>query len=211
MQDIRIKSAKPRLELSGEHWVRRFMPSRSLDSLKEPFRTHAKAFDSALRAGGVIPTYNTTFRPPQRSYLMYYSKQVNDNKILPENIPKFKPQNGDEPVNIEWCHGNSNGGIDRVASRNAAVRLFNAYGIGKNPVGRAYSSNHNGGNAFDCRFTPAWGIGKSIRNKNGVLILIRRKEDLFAIGESYGVKHWSQYGGKSTGKSDDPHWSNTGR
>lgn len=198
------------LELSGAQWASRFTQSTSLDSLKEPFRSNALAFVTALNAGGVKVIYNTTLRPPQRSYLMYYSKMVHDDQISPDKIPPFTPQNGDAPVNIQWVHTDKKGKPDMNASKKAAIALFKAYGIGSNPVGKPYRSNHNGGEAFDCRFEPAWGIGKTVINKKGMPIHIKTKADITSIGESYGVKHWSSYGEPRTGKKDDPHWSKTG-
>lgn len=66
-----VSSVGPQtLEKSGRQWVSRFMPSRNVSDLREPFRTNVTSFLAALRAAGVTVTINTTLRPPQRSYLM---------------------------------------------------------------------------------------------------------------------------------------------
>ena len=204
------KAKKPKLELSGAQWHSRFMPSTQLTSLKEPFKSKAIAFDRAMKAAGIQVTYTNAYRPPQRQYLMYYSAMITRGKIKPENVPPFTPKNGDEPVNISWIHYDSAGHIDKAASKRGAVSLFNKYGIGNNPVGKPYRSNHNGGEAFDCHISN-WGIGKTIIDANNLRKKINSRSDLAKVGESYGVKHWSQYGEKVTGKKDDPHWSKSGR
>lgn len=204
------KAKKPKLESSGPKWHSRFMPSTQLSSLKEPFKGKAIAFDKAMKVAGIQVSYTNAYRPPQRQYLMYYSAMIARGQINPKNVPSFEPRNGDEPVNISWIHYNSNGSIDTVASKNGGTALFNKYGIGNNPVGKPYRSNHNGGEAFDCRISN-WGIGKTITDDNGQRKTIKSKADIAKVGESYGVKHWSRYGEKATGKKDDPHWSKSGR
>lgn len=204
------KAKKPKLELSGAHWHSRFMPSTKLSSLKEPFRSKAIAFDKAMKAAGIQVSYTNAYRPPQRQYLMYYSAMIARGQIDPKNVPPFQPENNDDPVNISWIHYDSAGNIDKAASKSSGTSLFNKYGIGNNPIGKPYKSNHNGGEAFDCRISN-WGIGKTIKNASGQRITIKSKADIAKVGESYGVKHWSQYGEKATGKKDDPHWSKSGR
>lgn len=203
------KAKKPRLELSGAHWHSRFMPSTQLSSLKDPFKSKAIAFDKAMKAAGIQVIYTNAYRPPQRQYLMYYSAMIARGQIDPKDVPPFQPENDDDPVNISWIHYNSTN-IDNAASKSGGTSLFNKYGIGNNPIGKPYKSNHNGGEAFDCRISN-WGIGKTITNASGQRITIKSRADITKVGESYGVKHWSQYGEKATGKKDDPHWSKSGR
>lgn len=203
------KAKKPRLELSGAHWHSRFMPSTQLSSLKDPFKSKAIAFDKAMKAAGIQVIYTNAYRPPQRQYLMYYSAMIARGQIDPKDVPPFQPENDDDPVNISWIHYNSTN-IDNAASKSGGTSLFNKYGIGNNPIGKPYKSNHNGGEAFDCRISN-WGIGKTITNASGQRITIKSRADIAKVGESYGVKHWSQYGEKATGKKDDPHWSKSGR
>lgn len=203
------KAKKPRLELSGAHWHSRFMPSTQLSSLKDPFKSKAIAFDKAMKAAGIQVIYTNAYRPPQRQYLMYYSAMIARGQIDPKDVPPFQPENDDDPVNISWIHYNSTN-IDNAASKSGGTSLFNKYGIGNNPIGKPYKSNHNDGEAFDCRISN-WGIGKTITNASGQRITIKSRADITKVGESYGVKHWSQYGEKATGKKDDPHWSKSGR
>ena len=63
------------------HWVDRFMPSKSISDLKQPFQSNVTKFFAALTAGGVKYNINTTLRPPQRSYLMYYAREVASGRL----------------------------------------------------------------------------------------------------------------------------------
>lgn len=194
-------------EKSGRQWVRRFMPSDKLSDLKEPFRSNVTKFFAALETAGVRRNINTTLRPPQRSYLMYYAREVTTGRIAPDKVPAFVPQDGDERVNIDWAHLDSSGKPDLTAARRAAREMdadYNAAGA----IGMAYRSNHNKGHAIDVSFTPGWGVGKSVVDATGKTVAIGSKRDLLEVGATYGVYHWTYHGAKS--KSDEPHWSTTG-
>ncbi|HEY0135255.1 MAG TPA: hypothetical protein VGB85_14320 [Nannocystis sp.] len=194
-------------EKSGRHWVSRFMSSSSISDLKQPFQGNVAKFFAALKAGGVSYNINTTLRPPQRSYLMYYAREVASGRLAPDKVPPFVPQENDEPVNIDWAHKDSAGKPDLVAAKKAARDMDSAYGAA-GAIGKPYRSNHNGGRAIDVRFTPAWGIGKSVVDANGKTVKIGSKRDILNIGGTYNVFHWNYHGAKA--KEDDPHWSATG-
>lgn len=82
--------------------------------------------------------------------------------------------------------------------------LFAARGA----IGREYSSNHNGGEAVDMSFSPAWGIGCTAKNASGKDVTIRTMRDILNIGFSYSVMHWECHGPKR--QKDPVHWSRTG-
>lgn len=195
------------LEKSGRQWVSRFMPSKKLSDLKEPFQGNVIKFFAALTAGGVGQIINTTLRPPQRSYLMYYAREVSAGRLAPDKVPAFEPQDNDARVNIDWAHKDSAGKPDLVAAKKAAKEMDAAYGAA-GAIGKPYRSNHNGGKAIDVRFSPAWGVGKSVVDANGKTVNIGSKQDIIKVGATFNVLHWNFHGAKA--KSDDPHWSATG-
>jgi N-acetyl-anhydromuramyl-L-alanine amidase AmpD/LysM repeat protein len=194
-------------EASGKHWVSRFLPSNKVSDLKEPFQSSVRNFLAALRAANVAVNINTTLRPPQRSYLMYYAREIKAGRLSPDQVPAFLPQSKDLPVNIDWAHRDSSGKADLAAAKKAAAEMDKAYGAA-GAIGKPYKSNHNGGEAIDMSFTPEWGIGKSVVDATGKTVAIRSKADIIKVGATFGVYHWNYSGSKS--KNDDPHWSRTG-
>lgn len=194
-------------EKSGKDWVSRFLPSNQVSDLKEPFRSGVKSFFAALTAAGIEVDINTTLRPPQRSYLMYYAREIKAGRLAPDKVPAFVPQGGDAPVNIDWAHRDSKGKADLVAAKKAAVEMDKAYNAA-GAIGKPYKSNHNGGEAIDVDFSPAWGIGKSVVDGKGKKVTISSKKDLIKVGATFGVYHWNYNGPRD--KNDDPHWSKTG-
>lgn len=193
-------------EKSGRHWVSRFMPSNRIADLKEPFRGNVTRFFQALNNAGVSTNINTTLRPPQRSYLMYYAREIK-NGLSPDQVPAFVPQDGDAPVNIDWAHRDSKGQPDLAAARRAAREMDSAYNAA-GAIGRPYRSNHNKGLAIDVSFSPAWGVGKTVVDGSGKSVAIGSRRDLIDLGATYSVYHWTYHGAKA--KSDEPHWSTTG-
>lgn len=193
-------------EKSGAQWHKRFMQSASVSDLKDPFRSNVTRFIAALKAAGVSININTTLRPPQRSYLMYYAREI-VRGMDPAKVPAFQPQNGDAPVNIDWQHLDASGKPDLKAAKAGAKAMDDAYGAA-GAIGKPYHSNHNGGEAIDMRLTPNWGIGKSVKKADGTSVSISSKQDIIDVGASYDVKHWNYAGAKN--KADDPHWSKTG-
>jgi len=202
-----IAAGPTHTEKSGVQWCSRFMQSNRVEDLEEPFQGKVKKFLEALRDAGIAVRINTTLRPPQRSYLMYYAREVATGRISPTRVPPFSPRNGDSPVNIDWAH-HVNGRPDLAAARQAAIAMNQRYAAA-GAIGRPYVSNHNRREAIDMRLTPAWGIGRRVRDIHGHYIAIRIKRDIIMVGASYGVFHWNYTGQKP--KVDDPHWSKDGR
>lgn len=127
--------------------------------------------------------------------------------MAPDKVPPVVPQQGDDPVNIDWAHRDGNGKPDLTAARAGAKAMDRAYGA-VGIIGREYRSNHNGGRAIDMRLSPAWGIGKTVKNANGRDVSISSKRDILNVGGTYNVLHWNYASAKN--KADDPHWSQTG-
>lgn len=201
------KTANGSPEKSGTQWVGRFQSSKSLSDLKQPFQGNVTKFFAALAAGGVTCNINTTLRPPQRSYLMYYAREVSAGRLAPDKVPAFEPKEDDAPVNIDWAHKDSAGKPDLVAAKKAAKEMDVAYNAA-GAIGKPYMSNHNGGRAIDVGFSPAWGIGKCVVDANDKTVTIGSKQDIIDIGATFNVLHWNYHGAKA--KADDPHWSSTG-
>lgn len=192
MQPISINVKKPDLtqvKVSGQDWCGLYLQSKSLDDLAEPFKTNAKKFINAMRNAGISITINTTWRPNERSYLMYYSTAIARGQIAVDKIPPFPG------VNIDWTHkGNTSEAVK------AAKAMHQKYAIGNNPVGKPGSSNHNRKMAVDMTISNYNGKVVSI---DGINTKITSWSSLVALGKKHGVI-W--YGSK-----DAPHWSHTGR
>lgn len=191
---------------SGADWHSKFPASRSIADLVEPFQSNVRRFVAALEAGGVKVTISNTLRPPQRSYLMYYAKEISDG-LSPDKVPPFEPQNGDAPVRIDWLHLNELGQPDMAKAKEAARLMHRLYRT-QDAVAKPYRSNHNRGDAIDMRFDPGWGLGKTVVDASGASVLIGGKRGIISVGHSFGVVHWNHAGEKR--KKDDPHWSATG-
>lgn len=206
---VYVASNHPNDKYSGAHWVKCFPDNKSLSLLQADFRANVEKFMAALKAGGVSIRVNSLFRPPQRSYLMYYAQAISTGTIIPKKVPSFSKRKAevgrpnDENVDIDWTHG----GDDKAAVA-GALALKKAFSLGNNAVGLPYNSNHNKGLAIDLTLTPAWGIGKTIRDGNGKDVVIKSKSDIMAVGKSYAVLHWDSAGKKR--RQDNPHWSKTG-
>jgi D-alanyl-D-alanine dipeptidase len=201
------KTAQPSDRKSGAHWHSYFPQSADIADLKEPFQSNVRSFITAMKDAGVAVNINTTLRPPQRSYLMYYAREIASGNLAPKDVPAFEPQNGDQPVDIDWEHRDASGKPDPDAAKKGASALDSAYGA-EGAIGKPYRSNHNGGEAIDMRFIPDWAIGKSVAKKSGDKVDVTSKQDLIDIGASYDVLHWNYAGAKP--KKDNPHWSKTG-
>ena len=205
-----VKGSTP--EKSGVSWVAKFPHSTDLGMLEAEFGKDLKAFIAALEEGGVQVNISTTYRPPQRSYLMYWCKQICDGKISPEKVKPFVPEvQGDAPVDIDWAHLGNDGKPDLEAAKKAAEKMRAEFGIGARPVGKPYKSNHNfqRAQAVDMRLIPHWGIGKTVKDKTGSSVEIKNQKDLFSVGVSYDITHWDLRPNKNAIK-DDVHWSRKG-
>jgi hypothetical protein len=183
-------------ELSGKKWVARFPDKRTTDALADAFRPGCEAFIAGMRKGGATVSVNSTFRPDERAYLMFFA---------------FKIANGFNPakaevhpnVEIEWVHRKANGSVDSAASKRAAKEMVEAYDIAFAP---ARHSRHTQGKAID--MTISWKGDLKIDNKSGMTTTISSTPRngfnlaLRKVGKTYKVtKH----------PTDPPHWSTDGR
>lgn len=188
-QILVLKTDKPLLEVSGGHWHSRFLSSTNLDDLVDPFKSNAKKFITALKDAGIGVTLSTTFRPVERSYLMYYSTAIMRKQINPDKVPPWAG------VNIDWTHGGN-----YQAAIAGATEMHRHYKIGRNPVGKPEGSNHNNRMAVDMTLT---GISNKKVVIDGVSTKVSSISDLAKLGQKIGVIWF--------GKGDVPHWSHTGR
>ena len=192
----------------------KFPASTDLGMLEAEFGKDLKAFIAALEEGGITVQISTTYRPPERSYLMYWCQQIADGKISADKVKPFVPEvEGDGPVNIDWAHLGSDGKPDLEAAKKAAAEMFKAFRIRQGTaIAGPYKSNHNfkRAKAVDMTLTPEWGIGKTVKNRNRDNSSIETKEDLFDVGQSYGVIHFDKRPNQSKKQKDDVHWSRTG-
>ena len=189
---------------SGVEWVKKFPDNARFEDLREPFKSNVKLFLAALKEAGISVRINSVIRPPQRSYLMYYTARIVSGESNPMRIPRFKDYKqaaNAEDVNIDWtCGGNI-----RLARANAQ-KMKAAYGIG-DTVAEPFSSNHNKGLAIDMTLSPWFGIGKTVKNASGQPVVIKSKRDMIEVGKTYKVFHWDI---KPRTRADNPHWSVTG-
>ncbi|MBM3740026.1 MAG: peptidoglycan-binding domain-containing protein [Acidobacteria bacterium] len=182
------------MEPSGPLWVGRFPTSKVASDLAAPFRGNVERFIAALTAAGAHVAIEATLRPPERAYMMHYAYRIAKEGLDPARIP-VKPG-----VSIQWLHRNSANGPDIAASRTAALKMVEAFGIVHRP---ALQSRHSEGKAID--MIVRWTGGLRVRDANGVEQLITslprdgsRNVDLHRVGASYGVLKLV---------SDPPHWS----
>ncbi|PUE62060.1 hypothetical protein B9Z36_01755 [Limnohabitans sp. Rim8] len=200
-------------EKSGVSWVAKFPASTDLGMLEAAFGKDLQAFINAMKEGGIGVNISTTYRPPERSYLMYWCQQIADGIISADKVKPFVPEvDGDGPVNIDWAHLGNDGKPDLEAAKKAAEQMRSKFQIGTNSVAKPYHSNHNfrKAKAVDMTLSPKWGIGKSVEMKDGEERKISNKGHLFDIGESYGVVHFDRRPNQVKKSQDDVHWSRTG-
>ena len=200
-------------EKSGVSWVAKFPASTDIAMLESEFGKDLKAFIAALEEGGITVQISTTYRPPQRSYLMYWCQQIADGNISAEKVKPFVAEvEGDAPVDIDWAHLGSDGKPDLEAAKKAAAQMRARFQIGTNAVAKPYHSNHNfrKAKAVDMTLSPKWGVGKTVEDRSGDEKTISAKSDLFRVGQTYGIVHFDLRPNKNGSKKDDVHWSRTG-
>ena len=196
------------MPLSGGDWVRKFPTSKSIDDLSPGFRDKVQGFVDALKAAGATLSINATRRPRQRAYLMHFSWRIAKRQIDPSGATPFRPNDGEDGVDIQWVHKKPNGTPDLVASRAAAKAMVDGFAIGGGSVAPALNSNHIRGTAID--MSVSWTGTLSIKNKAGKTVDIKSSPrssinpDLIAVAKTYGVIHFSPPA------RDPPHWSLTG-
>jgi hypothetical protein len=196
------------MALSGSAWVSKFPTSKSVDDLADGFREKVEEFVAALRVAGATISINATRRPRQRAYLMHFSWRIAKNRIAPADATKFRPDDGEDEVDIQWLHKKPSGAPDVAASRAAAKAMVEAYGTGGSTVAPSLVSNHIRGTAID--MSVRWTGTLSIKTQAGATVSITSgprssvNPDLIRVGRGYGVKHFSPP------EADPPHWSLTG-
>ncbi len=182
---------KLRFRLSGPYWVNSFPTSRSISDLASPFRERVQSFQKALIDAGAQTIVAATYRPKQRTYLMHYAAKISRGIIAAEDVPSMAV------VDIDWVHYTNAGSVQ------AADQMVDEYGIGGNPV--ALESLHTQRLAIDWNIT--WENTIKVKKSNGIIVALgspnngASNDDLFAVGESYGVYKL---------ESDPPHWSYNG-
>ena len=186
-----------RRTLSGAHWVARFPSSKDVKDLESTFRPKVEQFIRAIEDAGGSVTVTSTYRPPERAYLMRYSWEIVKKDFSAQNVPLKAG------VNIEWWHG------DATKSKQAAQEMVNAYGIQHLEVPPALRSRHIEGKAIDMKIT--WRGNLKIKNADGTERIISsspRNEtnaELIQVGKTYGVIHFTDV------DKDRVHWSTDGR
>ena len=185
------------LEVSGAAWVARFPTSHSTADLTEDFGADVDLFLAALDAAGANVSISGTLRPLERAHLMHYSYRVARENLDPASVPAY------EGVAIDWVHRTADGSVDRVASRQAAEAMVQAYHIVHRP---SITSLHTEGRAIDMTIT--WSSTLRIVDASGAEVVIQgggnggSSTALHQVGATYGVR-------KLVG--DAPHWSDNGR
>jgi len=183
----------PTLEPSGPQWYSRFMGSKELKDLDEEFRPKAVAFYTAMRTAGIGVDINATYRPVERSYLMYHALEI-ANGGSPVGIKAWPG------VAIDWEHRKPDGKPDLVAAKSAAVEMCKKYGLKINDptqlVGKPKNSNHNKKLAVDWIITGF--KGKTLIDNTGAKVKITKFKDLVTVGATYGVIYFSK---------ENMHWS----
>ena len=184
------------MPLSGPAWVSQFPTSRSIDDLVDPFRENVRQFVAALRESGASVTIADTRRPPERAYLMHFSFAIAKEAADPALVPAMAG------VDIQWVHPDSPGTPGANASKDAAEKMVQRYGIAFRP---ALKTLHTQGNAIDMSI--AWTGNLVIARADGTQVTITalpRSGDnaaLHAVGLSYGFIKLV---------TDPPHWSVNG-
>jgi hypothetical protein len=184
------------VELSGEHWCRRFPGSSSTATLVRPFRRGVQRFIGALERAGARVSIASTYRPPERAYLMHWAWKLAHGEVQPADVP-------DHPgVPIEWDHG------DPVRSRSAALDMVDGYRMA---YGAALASRHTEGLAVDMRIAIERPL--ALVDADGVTHGVEvdptphDNPAIIAVGATYGVHRLRSEGHRS----DPPHWSSDGR
>jgi hypothetical protein len=181
-----IRSPVPTGEPSGVQWCSRFPGSKSVSALVDPFKTCVQKLLAAMHVAAppVSVTIDSTFRPPERAYLMHFAWQIAHGEIAPADVP---PKPG---VNIIWAHPNG------LAAAKAMVK---GYGM---VFPAALLSNHEKGLAIDMDL--AWSGNLSIEDDNGAARVVSTlprdgmNSELQRVAATYGVLKLA---------SDPGHWS----
>ena len=138
-------------ENSGAQWCARFPCTTSLDDLLPEFGDSCRAFISQLKKAGATVSIATTYRPPERAYLMHWCCTIANSGQDPHMVPPMKG------VNIDWAHRGAIG-----PAREAARRMMAKYQIA---FPAALTSRHTQRRAID--MTIGWKGTLKITDFNG--------------------------------------------
>jgi hypothetical protein len=183
-------------ELSGKQWVSRFPGTNEISDLEPTFQEGVKRFIAALKQAGAEYRPTSTYRPPERAYLMHWSWLIWHKDVDASDVPPM------EGVYIEWVHSTPE------ESYQAAEDMVIAYGTKKLKIPPQTKSQHTKREAID--MVISWSGVLNIVNADGNLVEItttprnEMNSELHKVAETYGVI-------KYRGGYDDPyHWSTTG-
>lgn len=185
-------------ELSGPQWVARYPGSSLTSDLTPVFRTAVDSFLAALRDAGAHYRIRSTYRPPQRAYLMHWAHEIFRNDFEPADVPPM------EGVHIKWDHAKA---AESVRAAELMVKGFDIGGLDAS-VPPALDTLHTSREAID--MTISWEGTLSIAKQAGTIVDIESKPKtgmnakLAEIGRGYGVIKFVG------GNTDKPHWSTTG-
>jgi hypothetical protein len=183
-------------EPSGAIWVQRFPGSTSINDLDPMFRNNVNRFLAALGAAGAKLRITSTFRPPERAYMMHFAWSIVRGLVAPSQVPA-RPG-----VAIIWDHG------DPAASKRGAQEMVNGFGIGQLNVAPALNSRHTERKAIDVKIE--WDGVLTIKRADGQPVTITSaprngiNPDLMKVGATYNVLHFFKPA------KDVPHWSTDG-
>lgn len=177
-------------EPSGPQWCDHFPNSTDIEDLDATFRGYVRGFLASMAEGGATVKVNTTYRPPERAWLMHYCTLVAGYRTDDQVFHRLAPQDvpASPGIDIDWTHGGDAG--QAVA---AAVAMRNRYGIVFPP---ALYSRHCQRLAIDMdiHFTPPI----TVKTKYGQARTVKKLTDLYPVGASFGVRKLP---------TDEPHWS----
>lgn len=173
---------------SGRDWVALFPCSVETKDLSDGFRPGVEKFVGMLRAHGAHVVISTTYRPPERAYLMHWAWQIARLGFDPSDVPPMKG------VEIIWDHDGAG---------DAAEAMVEGYGMA---VMAVLSSEHTQRDAIDMTITWQTDV-LVIRDIHGNGVTLSgpknggENERLWDIGRGYGLIKLV---------SDHPHWSLNG-
>lgn len=224
------KYCKEGTTLSGAAWAREFRDTGTLEKLEDTFEANVRRFINALSEAGISRSIFSTFRPPQRSYMMRWSYLIYKNQYALDKDPKIpdytfpralKGTGGDTPesklpLNICWYHTDEAGNLSIGKSKTAAKELLAALGVDPRlTTAPAFPSKHNYGNAID--MDVRWTGEKRLRAANGTLVRLAStpkhslNPSLWRVAATYNVIHFGTGPTGGNPAADRNHWSNNGR
>jgi hypothetical protein len=187
---------------SGRGWAARFPVSTTTRDLTVPFRTNVDRFLAALRQAGATIVISSTFRTPERGYLMHWCWRIVNQNVNPVDVPSMAG------VNINWVHDGRTPQEARQRGVTAANEMVVEFNIQRLGVAPALRSHHMLGFGIDMNIQ--WGGTLSIANANADVVVIESlprsglNPQLHRVGATYGVIKYNRRG------RDDPHWSDNG-